>query len=62
VRHISANTLSNYNAFGIEGFFKRDIETINSWCAAIEVLEARIRADQKLFLDLSEGKNLKEAY
>lgn len=52
-RHIEANSLKNYYAFSKDGFFKKDIETIVSFCKSIEALEQKIILNEELFLRLS---------
>jgi len=54
-RHIEANTLKNYTAFGKAGFLKKDITTICNWCDALARLEKAIVNDEKLFKLKSEG-------
>lgn len=54
-RHIEANTLKNYTAFGRDGFLKRDIATICSWCDGLAALERAIMQDELVFLAKSEG-------
>ena len=56
-KDIQGITLKSYYAFGKEGFFKHDIETINNWCSTMRILDYKIRHNEELFLSKSTGKD-----
>ena len=55
IKSIESITLKHYYAFGKQGFFRNDIETIVNWCNMLRILDYKIRHNENLYLSLSTG-------